>query len=175
MWKDNLEWVTYLNLLTVCAGRRGYSNFLIGQISFDRGDLSIWDFHFFFCFGKRFFQMKNGLAKAIPYKELFAELWVSVDTKDVFLSGTLSIHYSDDTSTYLAKTIRVLMKSKFASSHVGCLLNHCWFTIALRCAVMEMLWPIKHAKCLLEMCAKRAQWLCGVKGAIIGNQITFAC
>ena len=98
-----------------------------------------------------------------------------MDTKDVFLSGTLSIHYSDDTSTCLAKTIRVLMKSKFASSHVGCLLNHCWFTIALRCAGIEMLWPVKHAKCLLERCTKRAQWLCGVKGAIIGNQITFAC
>ena len=98
-----------------------------------------------------------------------------MDTKDVFLSGTLSIHYSDDTSTCLAKTIRVLMKSKFASSHVGCLLNHCWFTIALKCASIEMLWPVKHAKCLLERCAKRAQWLCGEKGAIIGNQITFAC
>ena len=62
-----------------------------------------------------------------------------MDTKDVFLSGTLSIHYSDDTSTCLAKTIRVLMKSKSASSHVGCLLNHCLFTVALKCAVMEML------------------------------------
>ena len=86
-----------------------------------------------------------------------------MDTKDVFLSGTLSIHYSDDTSTCLAKTIRVIMKSKFASSHVGCLLNHCLFTIALRCASIEMPWPVKHAKYLLERCAKRAQWLCGIK------------
>ena len=98
-----------------------------------------------------------------------------MDTKDVFLSGTLSIHYSDDTSTYLAKTIRVLMKSKFASSHVGCLLNHCLFTVALSCVGIEKLWPLQHAKCLLEKCAKRAQWLCGVKNAIVENQITFAC
>ena len=98
-----------------------------------------------------------------------------MDTKDVFLSGTLSIHYSDDTSTCLAKTIRILIKSKFASSHVGCLLNHYWFTVALRCASIKMLWPVKHAKCLLERCAKRAQWLCSEKGAIVENQITFAC
>ena len=99
-----------------------------------------------------------------------------MDTKDVFLSGTLSIHYSDDTSTCLTKTIRVLMNSKFASSHVGCLLNHCLFTVAFRCASIEMLWPLRHAKCLLGKCAKGAQWLCSGEGAIIvENRITFAC
>ena len=67
------------------------------------------------------------------------------------------------------------MKSKFASSLVGCLLNHCWFTVTLMCAVIKMLWPVKHAKCLLERYAKRAQWLCSEKGAIVENQITFAC